>query len=457
MTSITWTHPSVRALLREEGGTDPYAAIEQRARDLVLKAMEDGWSGPPYDPFELADAMGVEVVARQDVEDARLVPEVENRPRVEFNPNRRSARIRFSVAHELGHMLFADHGKRVQYRQRSHGIQSRNDDWQLEVLCNIAAAELLMPVGAFPMSEAADLSLPHLLDLRQTFGVSTEALLRRVVKLTDRSVCLFAAARLGDEEGFRLDYLVGSRGWRDGIEAGDRLPVDSVLSQCTAVGFSDERVEQWGGHDVLVQAVGIPPYPQHRFPRVVGLLQPAVDEGDRTQGLRYLRGDASQPSADGPAIVAHVVNDKAERWGGRGFAVSLMDRFPEARDDYADWAKDRARRQLGALHRFEVKPQLWVASLVAQSGYGDTQSSRPRLRLSALRSCLQRLGEVAQELQATVHIPPIGTGQGGTAWPPIRDLLLEELADRQVSVTVYVLPDAPMPQDSESATQLKLV
>jgi O-acetyl-ADP-ribose deacetylase (regulator of RNase III) len=447
-----WSNPSVLALLDELQTTDPQKAIERRAREVALGAMERGWSGPPYDPFALADTLGIELVARQDLEDARLVS-VEDRPRIEFNPARRAARVRFSIAHEIGHFLFPDYAERPRYRDPS---ERPGDDWQLESLCNIAAAELLMPAGAFPIAETDDLSLPHLLDLRARFGVSTEALLRRVVKLTDRAASLFAAARLPGTAGFRVDYLVASRAWVPAIASGAQIGADSVLARCTAVGFADDRIESWAGEPVHVQAVGVPPYPGDRFPRLVGLLEPNDGTDRREIGLRYVRGNAAEPRTDGPAIIAHVVNDRARSWGGHGFAVALMQRFPDARDQYAAWAI-AGHVHRGAVHLAEAADGLWIASLVAQAGYGDRPAARPRLRLGALREALETLSTLATDRRADVHMPLIGTGQGGARWPSVRDLILEELADRHVASTVYVLPDAPMPEDAFADDQLSLL
>ncbi len=53
--------------------------------------------------------------------------------------------MRFSIAHEIANTLFPDHIERV--RNRRAAVVTRNDDWQLELLCNIAAAEFLMPGG----------------------------------------------------------------------------------------------------------------------------------------------------------------------------------------------------------------------------------------------------------------------------------------------------------------------
>lgn len=445
---VKWTHPSVARLLKMMGSDDPVALVEHQAREIVLNTMESGWDGPPYDPFELADALEIEIVARQDLEDARLISS-SGKPRIEFNPQRREARIRFSIAHEIGHFLFDDYSERPRYRDTS---QRRIDEWQLEMLCNVAAAEFLMPAGAFPIQEADDLSLAHLLDLRAKFEVSTEALLRRVVKLTERPACLFAAARLEALEGFRVDYLVGSRAWLPTASAGLNLPANCVLSRCTAVGFSDYATEQWAGEEVHVQAVGVPPYPGDSYPRLVGLLQPAIDVERRDIGLKYVRGDATRPNMNGPTIIAHVVNDKAQRWGGRGFAASLARRFRDASKEYSTWPV--GERKLGHVHLAETESDLWIASLIAQAGYGPSQ--RPRLRLSALRQSLETLADLAVERSATVHMPLIGTGQAGMAWPKVRDLILEELANRHVTTTVYVLPQASMPPDAPTE-QLSLI
>lgn len=444
---IAWSHPSVKRLLEQSEGRDPFEEIARRARDMILDALEDGWQGPPFDPFELAARSGISTVPRDDLEDARLVSAPHEHPRIEFNPRRRPARVRFSIAHEIGHLLFTDHGERPRYRNESQAEQRRADDWQLEVLCNVAAAEVLMPAGAFPLSMADDLSLPHLLDLRVTFGVSTEALLRRVVRLTERPACLFACARLPDG-GFRLDYAVPSRAWDQPLRSGAGVPGETVLSKCTAVGYSVDNDERWPGvgEPVRVQAVGVPPYPGDIFPRVVGLLTPQKDSARRVSGVRYVRGDATKPAVDGPTIIAHVVNNAARSWGGRGFAPALGRRLPDAREAYRAWASVREHRQLGCVHIAEARPGLWVASMVAQAGYG--QSSRPRLRLRALTECLRTLVEHARERGATVHMPPIGTGQGATPWPTVRDLILEQLVDHGIPVTVHVLENEPMPEEN---------
>lgn len=138
----TWTNGSVKALA---GDSDPVHAITERARTLAIKAIQEGWSGPPYDPFALAEYMNIAVVAREDIPEARTVPAGAGYV-IEFNPNRPRSRVKYSIGHELAHTLFPDCSERV--RNRVTHRDMKGDDWQLETLCNIGAAELLMPVGS---------------------------------------------------------------------------------------------------------------------------------------------------------------------------------------------------------------------------------------------------------------------------------------------------------------------
>ncbi|MCH7870464.1 MAG: ImmA/IrrE family metallo-endopeptidase, partial [Planctomycetes bacterium] len=186
----TWTHPSVVALARDG---DPLEVITTRARQLVWQAVEKGWEGPPFDPFRLAELLGIKTVPREDIRDARIIPVGGNRLAIEFNPNRPRGRLRYSLAHELAHALFPDCGETI--RNRSHRNEISGDEWQLEMLCNVAASELLMPTGTFPeLANEEDLSIAHLMALRQQFDVSSEALLLRVVRLTSHPCFMFAAA-----------------------------------------------------------------------------------------------------------------------------------------------------------------------------------------------------------------------------------------------------------------------
>jgi hypothetical protein len=62
--STFWTHPSVLALTTEK---DPVDVVVERARNVVLDAIEEGWTGPPFDPFVLAKFLNISVIPRDDL------------------------------------------------------------------------------------------------------------------------------------------------------------------------------------------------------------------------------------------------------------------------------------------------------------------------------------------------------------------------------------------------------
>jgi len=65
-----WSNPSIRLLA---GQKDPLETMLRRARETVLTAMDKGWSGPPFDPIALSGILGISVLPRADIRDARTV------------------------------------------------------------------------------------------------------------------------------------------------------------------------------------------------------------------------------------------------------------------------------------------------------------------------------------------------------------------------------------------------
>src|SRR5207253_1920213 len=149
---------------------DPIQHICARASRIALEAMEHGWSGPPYDPAKLAEHLRIRMVPTEEVSDARTVPLPDEHLQIEFNPNKPKARVRFSIAHELAHSLFPDCHEAI--RHRHPFAEQQGDDWQVEMLCNLGAAEFLMPVGSFPDFKQEAISIDRLLELRRKFEVS---------------------------------------------------------------------------------------------------------------------------------------------------------------------------------------------------------------------------------------------------------------------------------------------
>jgi len=445
-----WTNPSVLALAK---GEDPTRVIVDRSRAMVLDAIQAGWSGPPFDPVDLAKRLNISVVPHENIQDARTIPIGANRLRIEFNPNRPPARTRYSVAHELAHTLFPDIGSKIQNRVAHE--EMKGDDWQLEMLCNIGAAEMLMPIGSFPELKTEAISIDRLLELRREYGVSIEALLLRFVKITGTRCLVFCASKQDSshQTKYRIDYALPSKVWKPQIPPGSPIPSGSVVEQCTAIGFTAKGWETWPpfSEKFRVECVGASPYPTSPYPRVVGLLL-SKEKPSNLHGIEYLVGDATKPRGDGHRIIAHVVNDKAMTWGA-GFARVVRAKWPAVQDDFKNWATANPNRfSLGHLHLSTVDGQTSVAHMISQHGYGP--SPKPRIRYNSLRSCLTHLAEIANTRNATVHMPRIGCGEAGGEWPVVEELVSETLLAARLSVIVYDLRDRAKPREEQGVLHM---
>jgi len=434
-----WTNASVLALA---GDKDPMDEIRRHAQALVLKARDAGWTGPPFDPIELARINGLALAGEANVQDARTTVGADGRLRIEFNPTRPRSRIRYSIAHELGHALFPDCADHVRHRGRYH--TGASDEWQLETLCNVAAAEFLMPTGSFPeLVDQTRLHIDDLLRLRQEYGVSVEAILIRSVRQAAVPISMFCGSKMEPpgrgRSNFRLEYSIPSPKFRSPLRRGLLIPPESALSQIGAIGFTAKFDESWSETPLHIEAVGIAPYPGSAFPRIAGIATMAARGAAPMPSILYLYGDALAPAANGVRIIAHVVNNATPNWGGRGFAQAVRSRFPKAQSDFQNWVRrDRHNLELGSTRLVKVDDDLYVCSMVSQEGYGPRGVSR--LRYSALQKCLISLGEYARRLGASLSMPRIGTGYAGGSWEIVSELVEQELCANGTSVTVYELP-----------------
>ncbi|MBJ7907031.1 hypothetical protein IF655_27490 [Streptomyces sp. DSM 110735] len=99
-------------------------------------------------------------------------------------------------------------------------------------------------------------------------------------------------------------------------------------------------------------------------------------------GIAYVRGDATEPCADGARVIAHVCNDT----------------------------------------------DLWVANMIGRYGVGTPGANAP---------ALDRLAGQVIELGASVHMPRIGCGLAGGTWPHVEPLIAGRLVRRGIAVAVY--------------------
>jgi len=431
--SIKWTNSSVRAFAADK---DPIEAMKAASRKLVLKARETGWEGPPFNPLRLAEMLEVQVEANSSVADARLIS-TDTGPKIEFNPQQPRERVRFTIAHEIAHLMFSDWSDQIRNR---NARDEAADNWQLELLCNLAAAEFVLPIGSLP-SAGSIAPIEQLMRERRDYDVSAEAFLIRLAKISTQPIGVFVASPFlseGEERRYRVDYFIGSPTAPDVRISGNVVPDESVVRTCTAIGHTDRALENWiNDSPTEVECVGLPPYPGSRYPRVAGLVRFNHANQDR-RPIRIVHGDVLKPLGGGPKIICQLVNDRATKWGG-GIARKMAKRFPEAEEHFSRALIGLPRSdRLGQVIFCSAGDNITIASLIAQEGFG--QSLFPRIRYAALAHCLKRVTQHAGETAASIHMPKIGTGAAGGDWPTIEELLDDVMVRADLSVTIYEVP-----------------
>lgn len=431
---IQWTNKSV---LQLAGSEDPVDVIERRAKEIVLKALDSGWSGPPFNPLAIADMMGIAVEPNASVADARTIASGD-KLKIQFNPTQSRGRVRFSIAHEIAHAMFRDVADEVRYRG---GNPDQHDDWQLEMLCNLAAAEFVMPTGSLEAQQVTP-TIERLMLERCEFDVSTEAFLIRVAKVARQPILMFCASPIAGQAAdtirYRLEYTVASYSWGEQPKGGRLLPEDTVLGQCTAIGHTARGEEAWfDSAKAQVECVGIPAYPGNFLPRVAGIIRRS-DVAASAELIEFLHGDVLSPKVTGPKIICQLVNDQARTWGG-GVARAAAKKFPQAQESFSDWITAIPRRErLGRVQFADVSRDITIASLVAQAGFGASEA--PRIRYFALEKCLTAVAERAAANGATVHMPRLGSGAAGGAWQTVEELIRAQIVSKSIRVRVYDLP-----------------
>ncbi len=430
---ILWTNKSVIGFA---GSSDPIVLIEAKARELVLQARDAGWSGPPYNPLAIADLLEIPVEANGDVVDARTVTTSAGL-KIEFNPTRPRERVRFSLAHEIAHTLFPDVAEQTRHRS---GPTTSSDDWQLEMLCNLAAAEFVMPLGSLPPTDRLP-KIEQLMVDRRKFDVSTEAFLMRVVKMTTEPALMFCASpvQVDDEKpSYRMDHIVVSKSAPAFSAANMNIPNDSIIRSCTAIGQTNHAAETWiSGSKLPIECVGIPAFVGATYPRVAGIIRFRAQDAEMDT-FRVVHGNVLNPVGAGPKVVCQLVNDQARVWGG-GVARAAAQKYPAAQQQFSRWILEIPKRErLGRVHFADLGKNVFIASLIAQEGYGA--SSGPRIRYAPLEHCFRLVATFAAERRADVHLPRIGAGQSGGSWDTVEEIIRDTLTSNGVRVTVYDLP-----------------
>jgi O-acetyl-ADP-ribose deacetylase (regulator of RNase III) len=277
---------------------------------------------------------------------------------------------------------------------------------------------------------------------RRKFDVSAEAFLMRVVKTTSEPALMFCASPIesagGARPSYRIDYSVGSKSAPAVIPSGVLIPSNSVVYTCTAIGQTNHATESWVTETkLMVECVGIPGFAGTMFPRIAGIVRFRGQDAEK-DALDFVHGNVLKPVGAGPKVICQLVNDQARVWGG-GVARAAAQTYPGAQKQFSEWLLQIPRRErLGQVHFADISGDTFIASLIAQEGFGA--SSSPRIRYAPLERCFSAVMRFALDHKASVHLPRIGTGQSGGVWDTVEEIIRDTLVARGLSVTVYDLP-----------------
>ncbi|MBI2928788.1 MAG: ImmA/IrrE family metallo-endopeptidase [Verrucomicrobia bacterium] len=258
-----WSHKSVLALLDSANGTaDPEVLIRDRARGLVSQAMAVQWSGPPYDPKILAGLRDIAVEPTDEAigAEARILAKPDGSLLIEYDPTKAKARVNFSICHEIAHTFFPDCFETTRHRRKEH-----DSNYELECLCDLGAAELLMPHEPFDRDLATlGVSLDSVRELTTRYAASGEAVLIRIAQLSSKACAVvFLSEKLKPVQEraaqttefdfgllpvapkLRVDYVLPTESFSTFIPAHKSVPDDSVAYRCLQGHDIEEAVEQW--------------------------------------------------------------------------------------------------------------------------------------------------------------------------------------------------------------------
>lgn len=159
---------------------NPVDAIIRQVRSLVL---ESGLTKPPFRPASFAHLRKVtDIVQRNMKVEGRLLPCDEGFI-IELRKDRPHERKNFTCAHEIAHTFFYESVPTIKYRALASTVPQH--DPEEEMLCNVAAAEMLMPQPVFSEIAADCHESPQaLVVLSRLFETSITATVIRLQRLS---------------------------------------------------------------------------------------------------------------------------------------------------------------------------------------------------------------------------------------------------------------------------------
>lgn len=192
--------------------------IVSRARLLVKKLIElRGHDRPPFSPLDFAKFYGINEIKQEELGDlAGILLRFFDGPVIRLNQKDSPVRQNFSCAHEIAHLLYDElkldrYVKTIEFRSYILG-SDRAREKAKERLCDVAAAELLMP-GIIFQNHLSDicLNINSIEYLANLFEVSIQASAIRIAEVS-KEPCITLLWNLGKKPNTKKPSIA----WRAG-------------------------------------------------------------------------------------------------------------------------------------------------------------------------------------------------------------------------------------------------
>jgi O-acetyl-ADP-ribose deacetylase (regulator of RNase III) len=173
--------------------------------------------------------------------------------------------------------------------------------------------------------------------------------------------------------------------------------------------------------------------------------------------IKFLKGDATNPTAKGKKIIVHICNDVGG-WG-KGFVMAISKRWKQPEIEYRNWCKNKvleltdtvqfirlesrdkysneSKFELGNVQFVKATNDIWIANMIAQRDIRPSKDGIPPIRYTYVRECLERVRQFAKRQNASVHMPRIGCGLAGGQWTKIEEIVNDNLIAHEIETTVY--------------------
>jgi Zn-dependent peptidase ImmA (M78 family) len=207
--------------------------IIERAKQLVDQVIEHrGHDKPPFLSEEFASLQNIKRIVKTDLgRTSAVLLRFHDGYVIKVNQNHHPVRQNFSIAHEIGHLLFDElklqsYVRNIENRTYNPQATRRLRDKVKERLCEAAAAELLMPETVFSKYLANfGLSVNSIEPLAHVFRTSIPATAFRIAEVSTEPclVLTWKPRPTTKPKGLRLTRCIGSGGKSKDI------PVDTFV------------------------------------------------------------------------------------------------------------------------------------------------------------------------------------------------------------------------------------